>query len=406
MERKRILVFITNLSFGGAQRVFSEQSLLLSKRHDVVECVFNLADGYAFPTKNKIFDLKVPAGKNIFDKLIRFYQRVTRLNRVKETLGTEICISHLEGADYINILSKRKGEQTVCWIHGSKLFDENIEGLLGFIRKKILIPLAYKRFDKIITVSNGIRDELINHFKIPPHKVTTIYNSFDLEDINEKMKSSIPVEHQQIFESAPVLITHCRLSRQKNLFALVDIFVSVKNHTNTKLVLLGDGELRDELLRYCESEKLSVFSTWQTNTKFSLDFDIYFLGYERNPYPYLSRATLYIMTSSWEGFPLSLCEAMASGVPVVSSDCFTGPREIIYPGMNAKQPIEQPQISNYGVLMPLAKSDTLTTWTETIVALLKDKALRDKLILMAKKRVQDFDRKKISDQWLELIEKS
>jgi len=169
---------------------------------------------------------------------------------------------------------------------------------------------------------------------------------------------------------------------------------------------LGDGELREELLRYCESKKLSVFNTWQADAKFSVDFDIYFLGYERNSYPYLYRASLYIMTSSWEGFPLSLCEAMASGVPVVSSDCFTGPREIIAPGLDAKQPIEQPQITNYGVLMPLAKNNTLTTWTETIVSLLKDKVLRDKLTLMAKKRVQDFDRKKISAQWLDLIEKA
>jgi glycosyltransferase involved in cell wall biosynthesis len=331
---------------------------------------------------------------------------VIRLNRVKETLGTEICISHLEGADYINILSKRKGEQTICWIHGSKFFDENIEGLLGFIRKKILIPLAYRRCDKIITVSNGIREELINHFKIPAHKITTIYNSFDLEDIIEKMKSSIPDEYQQLFESAPVLITHCRLSRQKNLFALIDIFSSAKNQSKIKLVLMGDGELRDELLRHCESKKLSVFNTWQADAKFNLDFDIYFLGYERNPFPYLSRATLYIMTSSWEGFPLSLCEAMASGVPVVSSDCFTGPREIIAPGLDIKQPIEQPQIANYGVLMPLAKSETLTSWAETIVTLLKDKELRDNLISQAKERVQDFDRKKISAQWLDLIEKT
>src|SRR5687767_2796326 len=107
MSRKRILILITNLTFGGAQRVFFEQSQLLAKNHDVVECVFNLAEGHAFPTGNKIISLNVPPGKNVLDKFRRFIQRVIGLRKLKKELRTEICISHLEGADLVNVLSKK-----------------------------------------------------------------------------------------------------------------------------------------------------------------------------------------------------------------------------------------------------------------------------------------------------------
>jgi glycosyltransferase involved in cell wall biosynthesis len=171
-------------------------------------------------------------------------------------------------------------------------------------------------------------------------------------------------------------------------------------------MILGDGESRDDLIKYGRSHNLGIYSVWESALTFNVEYDVYFMGYERNPYPFLHRAKLYLMTSSWEGFPLSLCEAMATDVPVVSSDCFTGPREIIHPELDANQPIQQPVVAPYGVLMPLAKSDTIQSWTDTIIALLNDDSLRNKLVKSAKERVTAFDRKKVSAQWLDLIEES
>jgi glycosyltransferase involved in cell wall biosynthesis len=401
----KILLIITNLGRGGAQQVFRDQLQFLSKNFNTIGCVFNLDDAFSEDHNSNIISLGIPAGKNWLGKITCFCNRVIALRKIKKRHHITLSISHLEGADYVNLLSKRN-EKVISWIHGSKTFDENIQGALGTFRKKLLIPLTYRLCDKVVTVSNGIRVELIKNFRIPPIIVTTIYNSFELERIFEKAVQPVASDHQELFDSSAVFITHCRLSREKNLFALIDIFLSVKNTSDTKLMILGDGELRDELIKYCRSHKLRIYSIWESALAFNPEYDIYFMGYERNPYPLLSRATLYLMTSSWEGFPLSLCEAMASGVPVVSTDCFTGPREIIHPGLNAKQPIQQPNVTPYGVLMPLAKSDTIQTWTDTILALLNDNTLRNKLITGAKERVAAFDRKKISAQWLAVIEES
>ena len=86
MSRKRILILITNLTFGGAQRVFYEQSRLLAKNHDVVECVFNLADGHAFPTGNKIISLNVPPGINVVDKMSAFFSTGDQATEIKKRI--------------------------------------------------------------------------------------------------------------------------------------------------------------------------------------------------------------------------------------------------------------------------------------------------------------------------------
>src|SRR5688572_17901207 len=318
--KQTILLIIPNLGKGGAQQVFRDQFHFFSAHYNVVGCVFNWDDTFEDDRIPNLVSLDVPAGRGALGKIHSFVKRILRLRSVKKKYHVDFSISHLEGADYVNILSKRQ-EKIICWIHGTKAFDENIQGTMGMIRKNFLIPLTYRLSDKIITVSEGIRTELINVFKIPGVKINTIYNNFVLEDIFAKARQELSPQVDQLFAKRPVIITHCRLSKQKNLFALLDIFVSLKTQEKVSLVILGDGELRDKLLSHCSFNKLKTYSVWSAEQQFNSDYDVYFLGYERNPYPFLHRATLYLMTSSWEGFPLALCEAMACEVPVISTDC-------------------------------------------------------------------------------------
>jgi glycosyltransferase involved in cell wall biosynthesis len=399
---KKVLLIIPNLGKGGAQQVFRDQLQFFSGRCPAIGCVFNWDGAFADDRNSNIVSLNVPGGTNIWSKFICFWKRVIALRKIKKQHHIDFCISHLEGADYVNLLSKRK-EKVICWIHGTKKFDENIEGGLGLVRRKILIPFLYRLADRVVTVSEGIRQELILHFGISEKKTRTIYNSFILKELLAKAAEKVAAQFQLLFDTHKVLITHCRLSRQKNLFGLIDILVSVKNSSGAKLIILGDGELREDLLRYCDKNKLRTYTVWNSDLAFNLDYDIYFLGYERNPYPFLSKATLYLMTSDWEGFPLALCEAMASGAPVISADCFTGPREIISPDLETSQPIQQPLMARYGILMPLANTSNLKMWTDTIIMLLNDTQLRSEYAYEGKTRIAVFDRNKISAEWLELI---
>ncbi|WP_276373182.1 glycosyltransferase [Chryseolinea sp. H1M3-3] len=402
MKKKSILLVIPNLGKGGAQQVFRDQLEFYSKHFNTIGCVFNWDDTFEDDRQSNIISLDVPAGKSGFDKIVSFWKRVAALKKIKQEHNIDFSISHLEGADYVNVLS-RLNDKIICWIHGTKAYDENIQGILGTLRKKVLIPAAYRRADKVIAVSEGIGAELNEVFNIPSSKIKTIYNSFVLDDIFTKATQSVSRDIQELFSTRSVLITHCRLSRQKNLFALVDIYITLKKESNSRLMILGDGELRDALLNYCKANNLTVYSVWDATQSFNLNYDVYFLGYERNPYPYLHRASLYLMTSSWEGFPLALCEAMACEVPVVAADCYTGPREIISPGLASNQPITSPVFSPCGILMPLAEKENLSQWTSTIIAVMNNAEQRRQLTSKGKERVLAFDRKNIQLKWLNLI---
>jgi glycosyltransferase involved in cell wall biosynthesis len=403
MKNLRILLLIPNLGRGGAQQVFRDQLQYFSKNNTTVGCVFNWDDAFAEDRQLGVVSLDVPAGTTWWSKFVCFWKRVIAVRKIKKQYSIDFSISHLEGADYVNVLSKRN-EYTICWIHGSKIFDLNISGLIGNVRKQLFIPFTYKQSDQVIAVSEGIRQELISNFAIPSSKIITIYNGFDIEEITFKSKQPMSAAYQNLFQNKTILITHCRLSRQKNVNALLDIFSAFKNEAEIRLVILGDGELRDELIRYSRNINLRVWSVWEADAPFHLDHNVYFLGYERNPYPYLQGSQLYLMTSSWEGFPLSLCEAMACNIPVLSSDCFTGPREIISPGLEKAQPVEQFMVSPYGILMPLATPSHLSAWTEAIHSVLANEVLMHQLKKAGRERVLAFDKKKITLQWLTLVE--
>lgn len=398
----KILIIIPNLGRGGAQKVFHQQFEFLSKEFDVTACVFNWEGAFDVDHKENIISLDVSGGMNVVQKIRSFFLRVIRLKRIKERLDISISISHLEGADYINILSQKK-EKVICWIHGSKFHDANISGWLGFIRKRFLMPYLYNRANQLITVSQGIANELSDVIPDFKSKLKVIYNGFHVEQISSLSMQPLDSGLFNLFDTSKVLITHCRLSRQKNLEGMLTIYSKIDHH-NTKLVIIGDGELRNSLVRLCSQLGLSVWTVWD-NKPIDPNCNVYFIGQQKNPFNYLRHASIYIMTSGWEGFPLALCEAMACGLPVITSDCFTGPREIIAPEITTSQPVLEPYHTQYGVLMPLVNQNdslALAIWVKEIQKMLTSQDLN--LFKVGVDRITEFELSKSMDQTLALID--
>ena len=110
--RADLLLLIPNLDYGGAQRVFHDHGRLLAERHRVAEVVFNLEHGHAYPSGNRVISLDVPGGGGTLTKLRNFRRRIAGLRQVKTESGARLCISHMTGADYVNLLSPGQ-EKTV-----------------------------------------------------------------------------------------------------------------------------------------------------------------------------------------------------------------------------------------------------------------------------------------------------
>ena len=404
-----VLLLIPNLGVGGAQRVFHDHSVELAKHYQVTEAVFNLDGGNQYPSTNELLSLDVAGGGSPLDKLKNFWRRVTRLKSLKSRLQTVVCISHLEGADYVNLLSKGHEKIILC-VHGSKLHDAEIRGALGWLRKKVLMPALYNRADRIVTVSRDIGPELIAGFRVKPEKVMTINNFFEVAQVEARSREALSEAEAAVYATAPVLVTSGRLAPQKNQAPLLDAFAVLLRRRPAKLVFVGDGELRAALTDHARALGLRVFAAWEAEAALTPDYDVYFLGMQANPFKYLRPATVFVFPSAWEGFPMALGEAMICGLPVLSTDCPTGPREMLAPSTNTPQnSIRQAEIANFGILMPmLNQAATLaadqSVWTETLDQLLGNVTERERLGKLASLRMQDFTREKIFRQWVAVLE--
>jgi glycosyltransferase involved in cell wall biosynthesis len=406
--RKKLLMVIPNLGLGGAQRAFHDHGVELRKYYDVTEAVFDFDSENLYPTGNPLESLKVTGGGGPVQKVANFFRRVQQLRQLKRRLGADICISHLEGADYVNLLSKGR-EKVVLLIQGSKTHDRNISGPVGWLRKSIMMPLLYKRADRIVTVSRDIIPEMVEDFGVDPRKLATINNSFEVESVWERAQEPLPAAMQAVYASAPILVTSGRLAIQKNQKPLLNIFAELRKKQNAKLVFIGDGELRAEITQHARGLGLRIHEAW-TDTPLTPDFDVYFVGLQHNPFQYIRPATVFVFPSAWEGFPLALGEAMTCGIPVMSTDCPTGPREMLAPeSKTPATPIRAAEWTEYGVLMPmLTDAATLAAdqqvWLDALTTLLADAAKRRQLGAAAKERSNDFTHARTFERWHKLIE--
>jgi glycosyltransferase involved in cell wall biosynthesis len=402
-KRLNILQLIPDFGQGGAEKVFSQLGHELSKRYMVIDGVFNQALKQHYKTRNQIVELGVSDSENFIIKMYNFFLRILRLKKLKNRLYIDVTISHLEGADYVNVLSKGRDKTILC-IHGSKDYDQNISGPIGWLRKKLLMPTLYNRADHLVAVSLGIKSELVNRFKVKSSRISVIPNFFDLKVLREKAESKLSDNYSRLLKGYDILIASGRLEAQKNHRLLISLMPAIlKQKQSVKLILLGEGTLYTTLIQQTELLGLRV----QTMDK-PLDETnhIFFLGYQENPFSIIKHAKVFVMPSLWEGFPLSLCEAMAVGTPVIAHDCPTGPREIICPAMNEDFKLSEPYFSDYGTLIPVNISDDLSKkyWVDVILMHLKDDQHCLEIAKGAKSRVQEFDKQFIMSQWYSLIE--
>jgi glycosyltransferase involved in cell wall biosynthesis len=398
---KNVLLIGSELGKGGAERSVSLLSYYLEQKgYNVTLCILSGTGREKFyKTCSNVIFIDPPSHTGIIGKIKAWQYRHTKIKQLKRDLNIQVSISFLEGPDYINILTKGK-EKVVLSIRGSKQHDKVISGIKGIMRKKALIPVLYRRADEIVCVTNALADELNQHFGIKKSRLTTIYNFYETEEILKSAASKLTEEEAKIF-SKPVIITSGRLHVAKEQDKLIRILSIVKKTVDARLMILGDGELKDSFINLCKQLGLKS-SDWQNRQ--DTDADVFFMGFQPNAFKFYSHSKLFALSSSWEGFPNVVAEALICNIPVVSTDCPTGPREILNVEGLGKEPTINIVRTNCGTLLPMLNAID-NTWFETWAKeinywLTKPAPSKDDFTSLTKRFTLD----EMLQQWINVIE--
>jgi glycosyltransferase involved in cell wall biosynthesis len=398
-DTKQIYFLLNSLAGGGAEVV----AVRLSEYLPVANFIL-LERDIKYKTDKPIFFLSNHSTKTSpIIKTLSIPMYAYKLSDFIEK--NSLVVSFLERANFVNIISKLfKKHKAIISVR----VDQQT-GHVG-LRKlnKLLVRILYPKADLIIAVSYGVKESLIN-LGIEEEKIKVIYNPYPMDEIRELAKEPLG-SYEEIFKH-PVLITAGRLTKPKGQWYLLRVFKALKEkHKDLKLVILGEGELKEYLVKLSEGLGLKTY-VWDRD-KLSESFDVYFLGFQKNPFKFIARSKLFVFPSLWEGFPNALVEAMACGVCVVSSDCRSGPREILAPNTDFSYQTQKPEFAEYGVLMPVFElkyksaeeplEEKEIMWVETIDKLLEDGSLRKNYSEKAKQRAKDFSIEKIVEEWKEV----
>lgn len=389
------MLLIPNLGLGGAQRDFGKLAQVLQNDYEVHVAVFNTVEGVdIYGMSCKIIDLDVPHGETIWKKLVYFKERYKKIKRLKKREKYDACISYMEGANYLNVLT-RGNIKAIISARGSIVHDSTIEGKIGLFRKRILIPFLYKKADAIVALNNGIKREIADCFKVDPQKIKVIYNHYDVEKIQEKALTTLSSEVNSYF-SQPTIILSGRLAPEKGFDHVMRVF-SLMQKQDTRIVILGEGPERAKLESIIEEKGLDF--TIDLNKK---EAQIFFSGYTENVYPYLSKGTVLVISSTSEGGPNVMLEAMICGLPVVSVDCPYGPAERMFEHLPKSLPIR----GERGVLLPQfdGSEEIYALWAKYLDDVLKDKDYLRSVTENAKKYIASFDLSAMRKKWVEVIE--
>ncbi|OGZ77535.1 MAG: hypothetical protein A3G45_02135 [Candidatus Staskawiczbacteria bacterium RIFCSPLOWO2_12_FULL_37_15] len=373
---KKVIFLIPTLSMGGGERVVSDLSLGLP---DSIEKIIVLFKNEVFyPYKGKMISLDMSLSNGFLFKIYYFLKGFFLFKKIVRKENPDYIITFGFPSDLMGILTSPS--KTLVGAHS--LWSKSHGGII----EKSIIKLLFNKSKKVICVSKTVAEDLTSNFGIKKEKIKIIYNPVNVEKIREQADFPIEPEYGEIFKN-PVIITMGRLSIEKNYESLIKSFKEIKNEIKTaKLVILGAGENKEFLEQLIK--------------ELGFEDSVYLLGRQDNPFRFLAKAKVFVLASLREGLPCSILEAMACGIPIISTDCKSGPREILAPETDINYQTKDIEYAEFGILTPIdSLPDSEKKLAEAVINVLTDKKLSNNLIEKSKQRAKDFNIKNIIKEW-------
>ena len=332
----KLAIFLPSLNGGGAERAMLNLAHGLAERGCRVDLVLARATGpYMSEVHDsvRIVDLKASRVLTSLPALVRYLRR--------ERPGA--MLSALDYANVVALWARRlAGIPRRVVVNEQNTISRSARNSAR--RRQRMVPHLIKRFypwaDYVIGNSQGVADDLSQVAMLPRERIKMLYNPVVTPEVREKARASL---NHPWFEAGhpPVVLAVGRLTKQKDFPTLIRAFARVRQTRPARLLILGEGPDRPVLEALVR--------------QLGLEDDVALPGFVENPYVYMSRASLYVLSSRWEGLPTVLIEALYCGSPIVAMDCPSGPREILADG-------------KHGLLVPVGDETALAQAIEAGLA--------------------------------------
>jgi glycosyltransferase involved in cell wall biosynthesis len=358
----RIALFTVSLEVGGAERVLVTLANRFAERGHAVQMVLMKPEGALRQELSA-------AVQRVDLRTYRIWRTVLPLARYLRRERPDVLLSTLSQPNLIAILARRLARVPTRIVVREASTPTQEFGGAGKLKDRIvptLIARIYRQADAIVAVSRGVQADLLHLTRLPETRLPCIYNPVITQHLMRLREE--PVEHAWFQHGAPpVVLAVGRLIPQKDFATLLRAFAQASAPSN--LLILGEGEDRTALERL--ANQLSIAERVQMP------------GYEPNPFKYMRRAAVFVLSSRYEGLPNALIQAMACGCPVAATDCPSGPREILDGG-------------KYGLLVPVGDVDALA---EAI-----RQGLEGRIPTAPPEWLQQFEENRIVEQYLKVLE--
>ncbi len=359
---KKVCFFLGSLQLGGIGKL--SINLIEEFLKEGVEVdIFLMKDGGEYSDQ-------VPDEVNIFCVEGSWIKRVSGFLKYLRAQRPDISMSARQRQDVINILcclltfGKVK---PVVSVHTNLTAEMEFKGRGTNNMVDKIAARLYRFVDTFIAVSAGVADDFSKRTGVPRNKIEVIYNPVFKPYVDDGTISMKFTEFKA--RHSKYIIGVGRMSPQKDFETLIRAYARLPESVKHGLVIAGDGPLRPQLQKLIE--------------ELGLRDKVLLLGFVDNPLYYLKNADLFVLSSKWEGFGNVIVEALGVGTPVVSTNCLSGPAEILEDG-------------KYGKLVEVGNVEQLS---DAITLSLSEKPQPDRLIAKA----ADFDVKTIADKYLKLL---
>jgi glycosyltransferase involved in cell wall biosynthesis len=363
---KRIAVVLPDLGGGGAEKVALILANSLSEKFEVTLVLFK-EEGVFLKYVNE--NVKLISLNINHWKLTNIPGLILKLRSVFKNIDVVVCGFQLF-TDFFSLFAtmftKTKIISVVQINVSTILSKKNIN--IKYLKK--FLGLIYKCFNFVICSSDGVRKDLIENFQISEKRSGRIYNPvYYFDEVNYEDKKCN-------FKENPIFITLARLNYQKRLEIMINSFAQFREKTGKgELWILGEGELKKYLVKECEEKKV--------------ENHVNFLGFKKDILNYLKKAHVFLLSSDFEGFGNVIVEAMAAGLPVISSDCPSGPREILENG-------------KYGILTEVANAKEMS---DEMIKLYESNESMKKYEKLSIERSQEFLSEIVMEQYENIIKR-